>query len=145
MVSVFSLRLDSNINETCYQYLAEKASTESRKKFLEYRSKEDAYRSLFAESLARYVVIQRLKISNDDLIISHSPYGKPYFAGIENFQFNLSHSGSWIACAISDCPVGIDIEQIAPLDLSMMASYLSIEEQASLYRQKAETQPTYFY
>ncbi|MDB5014988.1 MAG: 4-phosphopantetheinyl transferase, partial [Daejeonella sp.] len=145
MVGVFSLKLDDHLNEDCYRYLLRKAGEASRKKFLEYRNHDDAYRSLFAEFLVRYVAIQRMEVSNDELNIRYSSYGKPYFAGIENFHFNLSHSRDWVVCAISNCPVGIDIEQIAPLDLRIMASYLSIKEQASLYRQKAETQPSYFY
>ena len=37
--------------------------------------------------------------------------GKPYFNNGEQF-FSLSHSGCFVACAISDKPVGVDIQQV---------------------------------
>lgn len=37
--------------------------------------------------------------------------GKPYVAD-GSFCFNLSHSGSYAACAVSDRPVGIDIQTV---------------------------------
>lgn len=41
--------------------------------------------------------------------ISVSEHGKPYFKDLD-VCFNYSHSKSYIACAISSCDVGIDIE-----------------------------------
>ena len=35
--------------------------------------------------------------------------GKPHLEG-EQVQFNLSHSGLWAVCAVSDRPVGVDVE-----------------------------------
>lgn len=36
--------------------------------------------------------------------------GKPYLSGYPEFFVSLSHSGDYIACALGDNPVGIDIE-----------------------------------
>ena len=40
--------------------------------------------------------------------------GKPYFPDHPERHFNLSHSGSLALCALSDAPVGVDIELIRP-------------------------------
>ena len=37
-------------------------------------------------------------------------HGKPYLCDYENIHFNISHSGSLAACAVSDKPVGIDVQ-----------------------------------
>ncbi len=46
-----------------------------------------------------------------DLVILHSPSGKPYFANAA-IHFNLSHSGGIVVAAFSGSPVGIDIESL---------------------------------
>ncbi len=38
--------------------------------------------------------------------------GKPFVSGSGGFCFNISHSGTWVAAAVSRQPVGIDIEDI---------------------------------
>ncbi|MBQ2642103.1 MAG: 4'-phosphopantetheinyl transferase superfamily protein [Lachnospiraceae bacterium] len=45
-----------------------------------------------------------------DLMIERGQYGKPFFPSLPNVRFNFSHSGSWIACAFSDCEVGLDLQ-----------------------------------
>lgn len=40
-----------------------------------------------------------------------TPGGKPVFKGSRGLFFNLSHSGAYAACAISDREVGLDIQQ----------------------------------
>ena len=36
--------------------------------------------------------------------------GKPYLRLHPELFFNISHSGDWIACALGDAPVGLDIQ-----------------------------------
>ena len=40
--------------------------------------------------------------------------GKPYFKEFPERHFNLSHSGQFALCALSDAPVGADIEAVRP-------------------------------
>lgn len=40
--------------------------------------------------------------------------GKPVFRCQPELHFNLSHSGSFALCALSDEPVGVDIEAVRP-------------------------------
>lgn len=51
--------------------------------------------------------------------VRYDSYGKPYFEGLENASFNLSHSGYMVACALNSAPhgeiaeqVGVDIERV---------------------------------
>ena len=66
-----------------------------------------------------------------------SHMGKPYLEGAP-FHFNLSHSGDYVVCALSDCEVGVDIEKIVPISLKVMRrffgrSILSPKEQMRLW------------
>lgn len=42
------------------------------------------------------------------------PGGKPVFAGEPGRHFSLSHSGALALCALSDSPVGADVETVRP-------------------------------
>lgn len=54
-------------------------------------------------------------ITNDEPIEIIEEKGKPYFAGLfvdHNLQFNISHSGDIVICAIGKTDIGIDIEEV---------------------------------
>lgn len=55
----------------------------------------------------------------DQIVFQTEGNGKPVVRHIPSFHFNLSHSGDWVVCAIDDAPVGIDIEEIKPIDLAI--------------------------
>ena len=44
--------------------------------------------------------------------ISVKPGGKPFFASLPDVHFSLSHSDGFIMCAVSDSPVGCDIQTV---------------------------------
>lgn len=46
--------------------------------------------------------------------VTRLPNGKPVFAQYPDRHFNLSHSGGKVLCALSDRPVGVDVEVIRP-------------------------------
>jgi len=66
----------------------------------------------------RYLLSRYLGAAADTLTFAYTDRGKPYLY-IDNqasfLHFNLSHAGHWVIYGISDCPLGIDIEQIRPL------------------------------
>ncbi|HZK02259.1 MAG TPA: 4'-phosphopantetheinyl transferase superfamily protein [Anaerovoracaceae bacterium] len=45
-----------------------------------------------------------------ETIMSRTPLGKPYFEGIDDLHFSISHSGGIWACAVDSTHVGFDIE-----------------------------------
>lgn len=45
-----------------------------------------------------------------DYKIKYQKKGKPYFKDYKELNFNITHSGKYVACAISDKPIGIDME-----------------------------------
>lgn len=46
--------------------------------------------------------------------IARRERGKPYFPNLQGLHFSVSHSGEVFACAFSDAPVGIDIQEKKP-------------------------------
>lgn len=54
--------------------------------------------------------------------------GKPYFTGC-NLFCSITHSGQYVGVAISDRAIGIDIEEIKPIDFEKIISYLFTEQE----------------
>ncbi len=69
-----------------------------------YKTKYVRFRRVDADSI--------IKANNQcfDYDIAYNSQGKPYFLSHCEIFFNISHSSNYVACAISDRPVGIDIE-----------------------------------
>ena len=55
--------------------------------------------------------------------------GKPVFRDVPSLHFNLSHSGSFALCALSDAPVGVDIEALRPRKPGLAEHIFSPAEQ----------------
>ena len=60
--------------------------------------------------------------------IRRGPWGKPWFPERPDLHFNLSHSGGLLLCALSDRPVGVDIEQLRPRSRALLERSLTPEE-----------------
>ena len=58
-------------------------------------------------------------------------HGKPMIEGLE---FSLAHSGNLVICAVSDKPIGCDVEEIRKAPKGVAKRYFSESEQAYLSR-----------
>lgn len=65
------------------------------------------------------------------LQVAYASKGKPYIRHVP-WHYNLSHSGDYAALAISDAPVGIDIQQMKPYRETLVKRFFSEEEQQSV-------------
>lgn len=81
------------------------------------------------------------------LAIAYGSKGKPYILHVP-WHYNLSHSGDYVALAMSDTPVGIDIQQMRSYRDSMVKRFFSAEETAAyenLSSQSTREQKLLFY
>lgn len=102
--------------------------SERRRRIQRFHHWQDAQRSLLSELLLRAVASERLTLPPDSITILSPDHQKPVLRDQNRFHFNLSHSGDWVLCASSDSPLGIDVERIRPLDLTLLQSVLSESE-----------------
>lgn len=58
----------------------------------------------------------------------YGEHGKPVIVGHPDIHFNLSHCHEAAICAISDQPVGVDIESIRPLKESLVNYTMNDDE-----------------
>lgn len=79
-----------------------------------FRREEDKLRSLAAELLIYRLLETHYGISFVKLHCKDN--GQPYLSDCQ-LHVSISHCGETLACAVSEAPVGIDIERIRPMDL----------------------------
>ena len=126
MIDQYAFRISevSGLGEV--RNLLEKISPERRTQISRFRFEADKLRSLFAEVLLRYALKKRYEI--EDFTLQTNAYGKPFLENHEDIFFNLSHSGDWVVCGIGDRNLGIDVERIEDIEMSIAKDFFAREE-----------------
>lgn len=101
---------------------------EKQERINRFKFPEDALRTLTADILSRWLLCNQLGIKNKEILLTYNANGKPLLKGTEDTYFNNSHSGRWVVSAISNFPVGIDVEFISEMDLSIASHCFSRQE-----------------
>lgn len=98
--------------------------------------------------MCRYLLAKRLNRSESTLEIRRGVLGRPFLAEPSGWpgDFNLSHSGGWIVCALSDQGrVGVDVEQMEAGNRGIATGCFTPEEWAAVARRDPEQQGALFY
>ena len=130
----------SLLNDQDYQGLYEKASAERKRRADRYRCRADSLRCVAADALLRYA------LGTSAYTVEKAPSGKPFIQGRDDFYYNLSHAGSWVAIAFGDSEVGVDVETLRTnTDLEAIARrYFAPEEQRCLFEAEANRHQRFF-
>lgn len=86
------------------------------------------------EACAGFLLVRGLSLRGVDPYsarFAYGEHGKPYVEGADVF-FNLSHSGRFAVCAIADCPVGVDVQEVSRADEKLMKRVCTQREYAYL-------------
>lgn len=139
-MEIYAVPIRHPISRAAYEKLLQLPGKAKREKIERYRRWKDAHFSLVADLLVRLKIKERTHLENHRILFATNEYGKPVLASeadarAAKIHFNVSHSGEWIACAISDTPVGIDIERMDPsIDLSIARKFFSHPEYGHIER-----------
>ncbi len=99
--------------------------TPSRKAHIDsMKIQEDRKRSLMATYLLQRLLMQ---YGLSDIEIETDEKGKPYITN-KNLYISISHSKEAVACAVSETPVGIDIQIIKPVTEKLI-NFVSTKEE----------------
>ena len=69
----------------------------------------------------------------DNPIFEYNEHGKPSIVGHPEIFFNLSHCKEAVVCAVSDLPVGVDVEGIREYKESLVNYTMNDEEIAQIH------------
>lgn len=121
-IYLYYLNID-NITEDIYRREYHKLTKNRKDKVDHYINLKDKKLSLGAEILLKYG-LNNLNLKFDNIIYKNE---KPYFEN-ENIYFNISHSGNYVICSISDKEVGCDIEKISSNNLDIAQKFFNEKE-----------------
>ncbi|MES2426040.1 MAG: 4'-phosphopantetheinyl transferase superfamily protein [Bacteroidota bacterium] len=74
-----------------------------------FKQDADKRRFISGRYFIRYIISKRFHQVPADIVLKYTKFNKPFLPGIE---FNITHSGNYLLVAISNNPIGIDIEFI---------------------------------
>ena len=100
--------VDSNLLEYLIMLLPE----ERKNKVLRYRREIDRKLSAITYLLLVCVLYKEFHIVSP--ILAYTNNGKPYLPDYPNIHFNISHCPFGCICAVSDKPIGVDIQDVRP-------------------------------
>jgi 4'-phosphopantetheinyl transferase len=132
LTSVSVLHLNRNLIDCEYHHLLGHVAPEKRDRIEAFRYFEDRQRVLMGDILTRLSLSKVLSdcksnlfhalhlgtgtpafpavVQPDSFIFEVGEYGKPFLLNEPGIHFNISHAGMYVVCAVSDTPVGIDVE-----------------------------------
>lgn len=106
---------------------------------------------ILAHAMLRDVLGRYLDRSARDIQIGRDSFGKPYLIEAGSpalLHFNLSHSGEVVLAAVArDRSVGIDVEEIRPIDDldSLVSAFFSPQEQAAILSEQSPAREQAFF
>ena len=117
--------LDISLYEKWYALLA----PQKKNRVDSFHFEEDKHRLVFADMLAKLALSEYTGFDAEHISLGTHSNGKPYAIGLPA-EFNISHSGELIACAVDSERVGIDIEKIRPIPAKLVYRVCSEQEYA---------------
>ena len=114
---------------------------QERAKVMRFVRMEDRVRCLTGLLLRRMAAKRHTDLAAPEF--AETDYGKPYVKDGGDFRFNVSHSGDLVVCACGSCEIGVDVEQVVPVDLEEYRRIFSESEQKQM--EEAEDPIAVFY
>ena len=125
----------NDISDEEYEYGYSLMSESKKQKVKRFRFSDDKKRTVAGELLARQMIADYCDVKAEDIVFNHNSYSKPYAENLD-VEFNISHSFDLVICAVSDKPIGVDIEKVREIDRKVM-SYACNDEEYAFLNEKA--------
>lgn len=119
MLKIFYLRI-SDFDKFADAYFFSGVSEETSEAVVQYRSAKVRRTKLLGEVMVGELLRMVFGLEKGTYRLVKGEHGKPYVAGsaVPVF-FNLSHSGDYIVCALSEQEVGVDIERTGKMKMEV--------------------------
>jgi len=122
-MKVYAVKAD--LTDDVAQYLLQFVSAEKKERIKKQKIRQSAVNMIIGELLAKAAIKEVFGISVSAFCVDEN--GKPYIDE-DGVWFNISHSGEYVACVVSDVPCGIDIQKIKEYNPRLARKVCSDEE-----------------
>jgi len=111
---------------------------EENARFFKFKNTKDSLLYLTGRYFIKKIISEKIKTPIEKIIIKTTKFGRPILSKpkIKNFNFNISHSGDYVAVAISNKKIGVDIEKIKPIEMEIVKNYFAPEELKFIQKNK---------
>jgi 4'-phosphopantetheinyl transferase len=133
-MEVYAIRLNfsERFDPMVFERLSDRLDPEKKARLKKFYREEDRLRGLFADLMVRDAISTTTGMRNHEMTFTLNEYGKPALKNRDDIHYNISHSGAWVVGVFDDEPVGIDVEQVQPIDLDISKNYFSPDEHEDL-------------
>ncbi len=101
----------NKMSDELYESELEKLPRIRREIILKKHDISDRKRSLAGDILAKKYISKIFSVNKENISFAIGEHGKPYVVNVPA-HFSISHSGNYTAIAISNKPIGLDIEML---------------------------------
>ncbi len=136
MEKLYYLPITKSIDLLSFNKFLKMISIEKQEKINRFYSDIDKKLSIYSELLIRIIVCQIYEVKNKDIVFDREKYGKPCLSGYSDFHFSISHTRNAIVVAISDNPIGVDIERIKEIKIGIVKRFFTECERAYINEDK---------
>ena len=131
------------MDEQMFTRMLMSVSPDRQQKARRYKFPKGKALSLGA-ALALDKLLQRRGLRERDQRYLEGKHGKPSLADHPEIHFSISHSSHFVACAMADCEIGIDIQHLVKVNEPLMRRVLSDEELEMVMAQQGEERQMLF-
>lgn len=114
-----------------------------RRSVWELRRNENSRKECLCAGLLYAYAMRQNGLSADAEVVM-LPQGKPVLAGNSDHFFSLSHSGRYVICALSSASVGVDVQQIRSVNLSIARRFHPLEQKWLSSQPEGEREQCFF-
>lgn len=124
--------VSENIGDFDLKAALAEISEQRREQALKFRYEQGQRLCVLAYLLLKQALREVYGIT-DNPLFEYNEHGKPSIVGHPNIFFNLSHCKEAVICAVSDQPVGVDVEGIREYKESLVNYTMNDEEIAQIH------------
>lgn len=132
MFLAYSMMQIADLSEEAYRRCLEGMPPSRRAQVERLHFPDDRRRTVAGECLARRMIARYCGLPPAEILFARTDKNKPFAVGLP-VHFSVSHSGAWALCALSNRPVGADIEKIRPVRPALIRRVCTPDELAFVH------------